>query len=178
MSATLEIRRKLSDSQPGDTRRRSTANGGEEKILCVGGCPARNASYWVPMTEGRKPLRKPVDCEPQRLMDCRSQGRAPIDCFVLYDSPPFADHKEVFPELEDLADDVIEWTTPQQKKALLAGRRVFTIKECGDPYSSHYEATEVHTTGFVYQGNLPHLSKVELENYLRRHYPGCLVSRE
>lgn len=57
--------------------------------------------------------------------------------------------------------------------------RLFEIYRTGDPYSSHWEASEFKDSFdediCVYRGDLPHLSKTRLIAHLRRLYPGCKI---
>ena len=64
----------------------------------------------------------------------------------------------------------------------MANKRLFSIQQCGDPYSSHWEASEYEHSFddrfAIYRGDLPHLSRDRLTAHLRRLYPGCCIRVE
>jgi hypothetical protein len=167
-TATLPVRRQLPSEMKVGTKRRMVYQHKIQNIIKVGGCPERQASYW--MVGASLPEQAPVCIEPQNITDARRNGQAPEEMFTVYNT-----NHDILPEASELSEELLEFTTPQQRKALLDGKKVFSIQQCGDPYNCHYEATEVTMTGFIHCGNFPHYGRESLIRYIRAHYPECYI---
>lgn len=71
------------------------------------------------------------------------------------------------------------WATETQVRAYDRGRRVFTIKPNGDPYSTAWEASEFVGDGWVYRGDISsRFGRDAFRRFLRHHYRGCLIREE